>query len=146
MKSIKEYIRQDRDSSIVGEAVRSSELHVHFDDAKQEFKKNAGRIFQEILKDAVSEKRFQMMLSDTLYNILNAKKLPYGDRMQEIAKKTGDDGSIDKQYAVEFFRLAVKSVLYQIGLALQNQRPFDFNFPDKIVKASVAQCCPSCRE
>lgn len=141
MQSLKEWIGREQ----VEEAVRASECHVHFDDAKQEFLKNSDKIFQEILKDAMCEKRFHMVLGDTLYNILNAKKLPYGDKMQDIVKHI-NDGYIDKMHAVEYFRLAVYSALAQMGMALQNQKPFDYNFPEKIVKASLMKCCPSCKE
>ena len=141
MQSLKEWIGRDQ----VEEAVRASECHVHFDDAKQEFLKNSDKIFQEVLKDAMCEKRFHMVLGDTLYNILNAKKFPYGDKMQDIVKHI-NDGYIDKMYAVEYFRLAVYSALAQMGMALQNQKPFDYNLPEKIVKASLMKCCPSCKE
>lgn len=146
MQTLKEWIGREQTEDQVDEAVRASECHVHFDDAKQEFLKNDSKIFQEILKDAVSEKRFHMMLMDTLYNILNAKKLPYGDKMQDIVKHINDDGYIDKMYAVEYFKLALSSVLFQMGTMLQNKKPLDFNFPDKIAKAVLMKCCPSCKE
>lgn len=142
MRTLNEWIGREQ----VEEAVRASECHVHFDDAKQEFLKNSGKMYQEILKDAMSEKRFHMVLGDTLYNILNAKKLPYGDKMEDIVKHINDDGYIDKMYAVEYFKLAVCSALAQMGMALQNKKPFDYNLPEKIVKASLMKCCPSCKE